>query len=153
MTTFKPRKCGDCDNLFTPSGPAAKYCPDHAESRKREAACRNVQRYRIKHGLVQKPGVGKGGNNAKGEEDSQFKTGIMYFQRIRGVIRKERRYCEECGKDLINASRFEWAVHHIDHDRTNNHDSNFQLLCKRCHQIHHECHANFNVQRLTPEGV
>ena len=34
------------------------------------------------------------------------------------------------------ADRFE--VHHIDHDKTNNLDSNLEYLCKRCHMFKHE---------------
>ena len=34
------------------------------------------------------------------------------------------------------------AVHHKDHNRKNNVESNFELLCKRCHQVEHECWKN-----------
>lgn len=151
MTILKSKQCLDCGNEFQPSGPAAKYCTTHAEERRKERGRRDTQNYRIKHGLVQKPGVGKGGNNAKGVEDGQYQTGIMFFQRIRRKIKEDRRYCEnpECGKDLIDATRWGWVIHHRDHDRTHNTEENFQLLCKSCHQIEHECYLNFNVQRLS----
>jgi HNH endonuclease len=34
------------------------------------------------------------------------------------------------------ADRFE--VHHVDHDKTNNVDSNLEYLCKRCHMFKHK---------------
>lgn len=33
------------------------------------------------------------------------------------------------------AGRFE--VHHVDHDKSNNKDSNLEYLCKRCHMVKH----------------
>lgn len=152
MPKFGPRMCQieDCSAWFIPTGPAAKYCPICAEQVKLSNAARNTQNYRIRNGLVQRPGVGKGGNNAKGEEDSQHKNGMGYFMSIRGAVRIKRRYCERCNKDLISVGRYEWVVHHRDHDRSNNVDENFELLCKRCHQIEHECHKAFEGAEVIP---
>jgi hypothetical protein len=69
-------------------------------------------------------------------------TGIGYFNKRRGKILKERRHCNRCNKDLWNVSRYDWCVHHVDHNRENNVDSNFELLCKRCHQSEHCVHDN-----------
>lgn len=33
-------------------------------------------------------------------------------------------------------------MHHKDHNRKNNREENFELLCKRCHQVEHECWKN-----------
>lgn len=86
-----------------------------------------------------KVGVGKGGANRKGAEDEQFTSGIGYFHKSTHRIRRERRFCERCHKDLINVGRYFWCVHHRDRNRANNCDENFELLCKRCHQIEHNC--------------
>ncbi len=150
MATMKPKLCNDCGQEFIPKGPAGKYCEVHAEERRKECGRRGTQSYRIRHGLIQKPGVGKGGNNAKGPEDSQHTTGIMFFQRNRRYYRDLWKLCNRCEKDLTEAGRYEWVIHHRDHDRTNNVEENFELLCKKCHQIEHDCHEHFNVQR--PEG-
>lgn len=40
--------------------------------------------------------------------------------------------CEECGLDL-SGDRHLLHVHHIDYDKSNNHPSNLQVLCIRCH--------------------
>lgn len=42
-------------------------------------------------------------------------------------------------EDALSIVQDEWVGHHKDHDRTNNTIENLSLLCKRCHQIEHEC--------------
>lgn len=153
MPTFSVRQCELCSATYTPTGPAARFCPSCSLQRKRERDRQGTARYRKKYGLIKNPGVGKGGANQRGPEDTQFKTGIAYFMKSRRRIKEERRYCERCGKDLIDATRYEWVIHHRDHDRTNNVDENFELLCKRCHQLEHECQLAFSARATTiPEG-
>jgi len=141
---MKIKICVECEKDFTPTGNNQKYCTlncqDAVTSRK---SAGYTQAYRIRHNLIEKPGVGKGGNTQKGQSDSSYKTGIAYFMNNRQRIKEERRYCEECKKDLIDATRYHWVIHHKDHDRANNVDSNFQLLCKRCHQLEHDCVSAF----------
>lgn len=152
MSKFKNRIC-ECGNEYTPTGPAAKFCQICAEEKRKATACRGSQNYRIKHGLVQNPGVGKGGANKKGSEDSQYRTGIVYFMKNRRRIKEERQFCERCKVDLKDATRFQWVIHHRDHDRENNTDENFELLCKRCHQLEHECEKAFLSRATTiPQG-
>jgi len=142
MKKFKDKVCPDCGVLFTPTGPSAKRCSTCARSIRRYKARVNTQAYRVRHGLVQKPGVGKGGNQLKGSDNPMYKNGSRYFQNTRELIRTERRYCERCGKDLLNVGQHYWCVHHRDHNRDNNTDDNYELLCKRCHQLEHECGKN-----------
>ena len=147
MKQFPEKPCDICGEIYTPTGPAAKYCVRCAAVRKAAVLDRSSKKFQLRNGV--RLGVGKGGNNAKGREDSQFKTGISFFIKTVKVIRDEIRYCERCGKDLKGASAFQWATHHKDHDRTNNVRSNLELLCKRCHQLEHDCADNFSkVQRL-----
>lgn len=145
MPRFSPRKCEleECSNIFVPTGPAARFCVDCAKRRAAEASRRSAYADKLRKGQIQKPGVGKGGNNAKGSEDSNYRNGIGYFMQVRKRILEDRMNCERCDKPLLGVSRYEWVVHHKDHDRTNNTDDNFELLCKRCHQIEHECHKAF----------
>lgn len=142
MAILKPKNCLDCGIEFQPSGPAAKYCSTHAEERRKERGRRGTQNYRIRHGLIEMPGVGSGNNQKGGVGNPGYKTGIAYFMKNRKRIRDERRFCNRCGKDLLEATRYEWCVHHIDHDRSNNEDSNFELLCKKCHQIEHDAYLH-----------
>jgi len=145
MPKFKDKLCkNDCGTMFTPTGPSAKYCKSCAENLRAESSRRRTQNYKIRHNLIEKPGVGSGGNQGSGCDHHSYTTGIgCDFQDRRREIKEDRRYCERCDKDLRDAGRYFWCVHHIDHDRTNNSDSNLELLCKRCHQIEHECHKAF----------
>lgn len=42
--------------------------------------------------------------------------------------------CNRCGYDRHPAILH---VHHRDHNRNNNHPSNLEILCPRCHKVHH----------------
>lgn len=74
--------------------------------------------------------VGKGGNNKKGEENPNYKTGIGNYRRLKYDYIVENNLpieCEICGsKDFL-------VVHHIDHNRKNNKIENLQLICRSCH--------------------
>lgn len=139
--TYPAKKCVDCGTEFTPKGPAAKFCLPCAERNRKLRDIEKSQRFRITQGV--RVGAGKGGANTIFSNDSQFHSGISHFKKRRcRQIKTERRYCERCGEDLLDAGLGQWCVHHKDHDRTNNVDSNFELLCKRCHQLEHDCAAN-----------
>ena len=161
--------CQQCKTKFTATGPATMYCNECNALRVRKMVAKGVQQvpsktaflqYRV---LIRHDGVlhnlGTYETQKEAEEvvsafrqktpkvsqgqwskDNRATTGIGYFMTSRGRIKRERRYCNRCGKDLLRLNKFEWVVHHIDHNRTNNIDENFELLCKRCHQLEHCIH-------------
>lgn len=141
---YQDKSCEICTTTFTPKGPSSKYCSSCALERKREAGRRGTNKYRLVHGLIKNPGVGSGNSQGKGEEHHSYKNGISSFIRKRRDIKNIIRYCERCNKDLSKVNRWGWVIHHKDHNRKNNVDSNFELLCKRCHQIEHDCHLAFH---------
>lgn len=143
MKTFN-KTCKECNTPFIGTGPAARFCSPCAEVKRKEAAKRGYDNYVIKHNIIEKRGVGSGGNQGRGKEHHSYVSGIGYFQDTRKRIKEERRYCERCKQDLLEANRWQWCLHHRDHDRTNNEDSNFELLCKKCHQVEHDCHLAFS---------
>jgi hypothetical protein len=152
MVSFPTRICIRCYKSYTPTGPAQKVCVLCKEDNKRETMRRVMKAYRLRQGHI--INVGSGGTNDIGQDDSQYKTGIRYFMRRRRQIKAERRYCERCGKDLQDASHAQWNVHHRDHDRTNNTDNNFELLCVKCHRREHHCQDNLpKAQRPSRKGV
>lgn len=53
------------------------------------------------------------------------------------------RYCEHCNIDLKDATHYMWVVHPKDHNKYNYSRDNLVLLCKRCHQIEHQCWKAF----------
>ena len=85
--------------------------------------------------------IGKGGMQIKGSENCCYKNGEARFAKEYRPLVRARRYCEICGKDLVDAGHYEWCVHHMDFTRRNDID-NLQLLCKRCHQLTHDCIGN-----------
>ena len=75
-----------------------------------------------------------------GELNNAYKNGTgMFRNRINKEIHNEIRFCEHCNKDLIDANRWVWCVHHKDRNKHNQDRSNLEHLCKRCHQIEHNC--------------
>lgn len=134
--------CKNCNKEIERKAPAQKFCPTCSEIKRIEARDRGQREYRKRKGLP--VGVGRGGSNKKGADDSQYKSGIGTFQRLRKKMKEEINRCNRCGKDLSTATHYQWACHHIDHDRTNNDPSNFELLCKRCHQLEHDCFSHLN---------
>lgn len=99
---------------------SAKFC-----SSKCRAAYGSLK-WRVEHGLIKKPGVGSGNNQTKNIEDLSPEQAC---KRARNLLPKECNRCKDT-KHLV--------AHHIDHDRSNNKLENFEILCKRCHQKHHE---------------
>ena len=93
--------------------------------------------------------MGNKTNHARYTEDSQYKNGAGFFNRMRDRIKEERRFCERCGKDLKDANRYQWVVHHKDHNHFHNVIENYELLCKTCHQKEHECGKQLNVKTWT----
>jgi hypothetical protein len=99
---------------------SAKFC---------SIKCRNAfnsLKYRINKKFIQKPGVGSGNNQTKDIKDSSAKVACKKAMKLLPNI------CNRCN-NIENL-----VAHHIDHDRTNNNISNFEILCKKCHQRHHE---------------
>lgn len=76
-------------------------------------------------------------NHLRGKDSPCYKNGIGEFIRFRKSLKQK--VCNRCGKDLTNVSRYEWCVHHKNHDRNCNRIDNFEVLCKRCHQLEHGC--------------
>ncbi len=105
--------------------------------------CRNswyFNEYRLAKGIK----VGTGSGALPGEANHRYKNGIgIVVNGANRLMKIAIRYCQMCGKDLLESTHYEWCVHHVDHDRTNNEIENLQLLCKSCHQKHHEVWKNF----------
>lgn len=156
MRTFKEKPCKLCGTVFQPTAPCNLYCSESCSSEvaariSREKSYEHWARKAIAEGREHAIGVGKGGSSKKFKDHPQYKNGLSQFARLRKEVKK-RRYCERCSKDLQDASNFHWCVHHIDHDRTNNVIENLELLCKRCHQLEHECWKAFEGATTIPEG-
>ena len=156
MTKEFSKVCITCGCSFIGSGPAAKYCPEHQEQNRLRVLKQQrerVARDRAASGKIAKPGVGKGGNPYRKEQHPSYKHGFYVAQRQSAEVKRRVRYCERCHTDLLLATHYFWTVHHKDHNHSNHADENLELLCKRCHQIEHECHLAFTKGATTiPKG-
>lgn len=132
------------------------YCEVHRQEaldKRKEKARVNIAASRAASGKIKKPGVGKGGNPYRGADHPSYKHGKYMFEHLRYEVKEEMVHCERCDKDLTDAGQYWWVVHHKDHNQYNNARTNLELLCKRCHQIEHECHLAFTKGATTiPEG-
>lgn len=86
----------------------------------------------------------------RSEQHWNFQKGNYTYETIRSEIKAERRYCADCSVDLLEATHYMWVIHHKDHNHFNNDAANLQLLCKRCHQIEHECWKAFEGATTIP---
>jgi hypothetical protein len=132
------KKCVVCGSDLPPR--KSKYCCKACHN-KAKADYAITQRIKAGDPTV---GLGKGGSNKKGSENKQFKTGMGNFYDLRKHLRATVTRCQRCSKDLSQATRYEWCVHHKDHNRANNVIDNLEMLCKRCHQLEHECWKAFD---------
>lgn len=131
----KMKKCLDCGVEFKQTGKNHKRCSSCATARARQAVLDWQSKY-----ITQKPGVGKGGSTPFGELNPYFRHGRSIFGRWAKEKLVELNYkCERCGATIDTSVKGMWAGHHKDHDKTNNIKSNLEVLCKRCHQVEHEC--------------
>lgn len=142
MRQLKSKQCLNCRQVYIPTGSCSKFCSISCRDEyNKEHNYEVLQAWRRKQGV--QVGVGKGGATGFGKANPYYKNGIGIFHRQAPIIKQQRRYCEFCGKDLLDVTRYEWCLHHRDHDRTNNDPSNWILLCKSCHQIEHKCWKAF----------
>ena len=160
MTTYKSKPCLNCNTEYTPTGPCSKYCLDCQPLMIKQMQLRGQEAYRRRQGMR----IGRGARPEK--ENSMYSHGQCVFRRWAKELKvSSKGFCEDCGKDLRTATHYEWVGHHRDHNRMNNTKENLKLLCKKCHQIEHECWKAFegvttiskesrvdnNSKRLAPE--
>lgn len=146
MTKYhKERVCTECQCTYIPTGPSQKRCTPCAAAKQRERVRLANQDLRRRQG--KRVGTGSGAHNTPGELHPQWKGGEGKFeQELAPAYYRKTRYCERCAVDLIDAAPAMRCVHHRDHNRKNNVEDNFELLCKRCHQVEHECWKNLPNQ-------
>lgn len=127
-----------CNKRYTPTGQNQKRCaacryPYWEERgsegwlRRKESAEKAWKNKAAREG--RKHGVGSGNAFGKGPGHPVYKDGIGIFRRFK----KDK--CERC-----SSTKF-LCVHHKDQNRHNNVLSNLETLCKRCHQLEHDCYA------------
>lgn len=132
----KDKQCVACATVYTPKGNAAKFCEDCATFRTVVMVRYHSKTRHIKAG--RNVGVGSGGAHSHTPETVTVGTYRRVF--LTRLFIKQKGLCYDC-KESFPESKL--LVHHIDHNRGNNKIDNLQLVCKRCHQIEHECWLAF----------
>ena len=148
--------CKVCGCSFIGSGPAAMYCPEHLEQRRQEVLKQSQERTLSENTGIYQEDKDAGCRQGRKPFNKQRRTHRTIARILRPQsreIKERRRYCERCAEDLLHVSRWHWAVHHKDHNHSNHSYDNLELLCKRCHQVEHECHKAFTKGATTiPKG-
>ena len=139
MKTFKDKSC-KCGTVFTPTAPAELLCQSCKEEAKERHRKANASRQYLKR---RARGAKFGQGAERGNKHPNFKHGRYTYETIRREIKESRGSCERCDQDLREATHYKWVVHHRDHNPYNYSIENLELLCKRCHQIEHECWKAF----------
>ena len=159
MRIFKEKNCKYCGTSYVPTGSSSYYCSkNHQYLHYKEIGKLKIYRdtFNSKAGKV--VGVGSGGLTKSWEGNPAYRNGNGSYRMYGRKLKESGVPCNRCGKDLTTAKRGEWCTHHMDGNRSNNTRENLELLCKRCHQIHHDCGYNSlpslrKVQRLSRKGV
>lgn len=121
---FKVKQCAACHVRFQGTGPRSKFCP----------ACAEFRLLASKRYLG--TGEGSGGWNRGRPTIHNYRTRFLTLLHV-----KQNGMCAECFEELPEVLLL---VHHKDHNRHNNDETNLSLVCKRCHQIEHECWLAFS---------
>lgn len=112
-----PVICAKCGDKAERNSNVQKYCDDCGDIRKKSY---NKDAAAKKRGLKL--------SYTKSSKQNGFKDGIGIYRQL-----KDKKFCTKC------KSQKNLLIHHKDEDRTNNHPSNLEVLCKRCHQVEHQC--------------
>lgn len=141
------KSCLQCSILFIPTGRNHKYCAVCAKSRAKQV----VKAWGYKTGVLN--GSGSGSSTGTGKDNFQYSHGRSVFRRWAKERLKQLAYCcERCGNSIDASARGTWAGHHKDHNCMNNVQDNLEVLCKRCHQLEHECWRAFQSVTTIPQG-
>jgi len=141
-------KICSCGTGFIGAGPAAKYCSTCITLRKEEIRLQNKNRAAHRR---RERGCKIGQGAPAGSAHPNYKHGFYVSQTQTRKYREKIRYCERCGLDTWEMSRWHWVTHHKDHNHANHEESNLELLCKSCHATEHEVHNNFKESATTRE--
>lgn len=113
--------CVDCGKQVSRASNRQKRCSTCKQNHDNRTCSEHYRRNYVKKGYDQ-----------SGENNNNWKGGIGTYRKILEDIKQ----CQKC-----SSAKFV-VTHHIDGNRYNNSIDNLIRLCKRCHQIEHNCIDN-----------
>jgi ribosomal protein S27AE len=124
MRQWKARKCIKCLKKFEPTGANCKRCSKCRRIHFLESCKKRWHRTYVKKGY-----------NQKGKLNNAWRGGISpkYYQEK--AFSKHGKLCQRCGEPAV-------LVHHKDDNRRNSDNNNLEVLCKKFHQLEHNCADN-----------
>ena len=138
--------CIKCGKSYYKTGKNQKRCPECIQLYQQEYRKAWYTSHKI-------PGNGSGSSTGHEKDNPMFKHGQCVFRRWAKEKLKQLNYCcERCGITIDASARGTWAGHHKDHNRRNNIQDNLEVLCKKCHQIEHECWRALQCVTTIPKG-
>lgn len=159
MRIFKPKDCKYCGVEYIPTGSSSKFCcHEHLYLWQKENGVQKQYRDTANAKIGRKVGIGSGGTTGKGSNNHMYKNGYWSFKNYAKELKNLGVPCNRCGIDLRTTGKRGYVGHHIDHDQTNNNLNNLELLCRKCHALHHDHPKNLReylekVQRPSRKGV
>ncbi len=121
-----PKSCEGCKRSFVPTGANTKRCPVC----RREYDLAKSRAYHREHRIPK-------ARDQAGDKNNNWRGGVAPSSYQRIAFDAHGRKCNVDGctdSDLV--------VHHRDENRKNNAAGNLEVLCKRHHQLHHNCAQN-----------
>jgi hypothetical protein len=135
----KEKSCKECSNIFLTKGPASLYCDICAPIILKSKIKLSRDKTNISKGI--KIGIGSGNFFGKyNKNHPSYKNGITWYRDL--ILNTGLNTCQRCMEVIDFSNSHKWCVHHIDHNRANNNVNNLELLCKKCHQLEHNCIDN-----------
>jgi len=124
MGIHQRKECLRCKKKFHPTGSNCKRCPICRREHELESHRNRWHRTYVKKGYDQ-----------AGPKNNAWKGGSTpaYYQKKAAALPS---VCARCKKKPAV------LVHHKDGNRWNSSLDNLERLCKRCHQLEHNCAAN-----------
>ena len=159
MKKFKPKNCKYCGIEYMPTGNSSKFCcKEHQYLWSKENGIQKHYRDTANAKLGKLVGIGSGGTTGKGNKNHMYKHGYWAFKNYARELKNLGVPCNRCGVDLRTTGKAGYVGHHVDHNTKNNSLNNLEMLCRRCHALHHDHPKSLRdylekVQRSSREGV
>ena len=147
------KTCPRCGKYFVPKSARTIFCEECQYPHELEMARERARKYRetgrraeldqLRYQVIDGKRVYVSpGRNQSGENNGNYKngSGIDWYKKAIEVLPEK---CNRCGateselQERLGTRMRNLLLHHKDGNHNNNSPDNWEILCKRCHQLHH----------------